>query len=157
MDNLEINDYIREYLRHYNCQSTLECFEAEIRTKPIASKMNVKTPAQKLDDQPRLCQLLKGNASKVKNLNTERDLKQLNKKYGQVLQAARQIFSVSVNCLQLLHNLKDVLLLQTSLANPLLIRPLRMTTLQRPSRTTRSSLASIIRSSSTKESPRVVS
>lgn len=111
MDNLEINDYIKEYLRHYNFQNTIECFEAELRTKQV-SKMNSKASTQKLEDQPRICQLLKGDSSKLKlNINADKELKQLNKKYSQVLQAARQIFSVAVNCLQLLHNLKDVSIL----------------------------------------------
>ena len=110
MDNIEINDYIKEYLRHYNFQNTIECFEAEIRTKQVSTKMNSKLTNQKLEDQPRICQLLKGDSSKLKlNINADKELKQLNKKYGQVLQAARQIFSVAVNCLQLLHNLKDVI------------------------------------------------
>jgi len=108
MDNIEINDYIKEYLRHYNFQNTIECFEAEIRTKQVSTKMNQKLSSQKLEDQPRICQLLKGDSSKLKlNINADKELKQLNKKYGQVLQAARQIFSVAVNCLQLLHSLKD--------------------------------------------------
>lgn len=109
MDNFEINEYIKEYLRHYNLQSTVESFEAELRSKHVSSKMSSKSNAQKLEDQPRLCQLLKSDNSKLKrDLNADKELKQLNKKYGQVLQAARQIFSVAVNCLQLLHNLKDV-------------------------------------------------
>lgn len=109
MDNIEVNDYIREYLRHYNFQNTIECFEAELRTKQVSGKTTSKLPSQKLEDQPRICQLLKGDTSKLKvNLNAEKELKQLNKKYTQVLQAARQIFSVAVNCLQLLHSLKDV-------------------------------------------------
>ena len=34
-------------------------------------------------------------------------MKQFNKKYQQILQAGRQIFSVSINLLQLLHSLKE--------------------------------------------------
>lgn len=108
-ENVEINEYIKEYLRHYNFGSTAECFEAELRNKQVSSKATSKANAQKNEDLPRLLQLFKGDNAKLKrDLNAEKELKSVNKKYGQVLQAARQIFSVAVNCLQLLHNLKDV-------------------------------------------------
>ena len=38
---------------------------------------------------------------------TERDIKQLQRQSGSVLQSARQIFSIAINCLQQLHNIKD--------------------------------------------------
>jgi hypothetical protein len=38
----------------------------------------------------------------------EEELKQLQKQHSSVLQSARQIFSIAINCLQQLHNIKDV-------------------------------------------------
>ena len=38
---------------------------------------------------------------------SERDIKQLKRQSGSVLQSARQIFSIAINCLQQLHNIKD--------------------------------------------------
>jgi hypothetical protein len=37
----------------------------------------------------------------------EKDNKIINKKYQEVLQAGRQIFAVSINLLQIIHNIKD--------------------------------------------------
>lgn len=39
---------------------------------------------------------------------TEDELKQLQRQHSSVLQSARQIFSIAINCLQQLHNIKDV-------------------------------------------------
>ena len=116
MDNHEIYDYIKEFLKFNNFTNTFECLEAEIRTKQVSNKLSTKQGSNqhtinKLDDQPRLYQLIKGVDLKSKReTNLEKDLKNMNKKYNQVLQAARPIFSVSVNCLQLLHTLKEVIL-----------------------------------------------
>ena len=37
----------------------------------------------------------------------EGKLKELNRQHSSVLQSARQIFSIAINCLQQLHNIKD--------------------------------------------------
>jgi hypothetical protein len=34
-ETTEINEYIKEYLRHSGMMNTLECFEAEIKTKQV--------------------------------------------------------------------------------------------------------------------------
>lgn len=111
MDTVDINQYVLEYLRFNNYTTTLECFEAEIRTKQVSTKLSGKLPLQsqnKPDDVPRLYGMIKGEQAKSKREATlDKDFKDLTKKYNQVLQAARQIFSVAVSCLQLLHNLKD--------------------------------------------------
>ena len=113
MDSNDINQYVLEYLRFHNYTNTLECFEAEIRTKQVSSKLTGKVPGMsqsKAEDLPRLYGMMKGETAKTKRETTlDKDYKVLNKKYNQVLQAARQIFSVSVSCLQLLHNLKEVI------------------------------------------------
>ncbi len=111
METNDINQYVLEYLRFHNYTNTLECFEAEIRTKQVSSKLTGKVPGltQKTEDLPRIYGMIKGESAKTKRESTlDKDYKALNKKYNQVLQAARQIFSVSVSCLQLLHNLKEV-------------------------------------------------
>lgn len=43
----------------------------------------------------------------TRELNIEEEMKQLQKQQGSVLQSARQIFSIAINCLQQLHNIKD--------------------------------------------------
>jgi len=113
-ENYEINEYIKEYLKYNGFTNTLECFEAEIRTKQVSNKLtgkNVLTNSNKqgAEDAPRLYALFRGDGAKgKKDTALEKEYKALNKKYNQILQAARQIFSVSVSCLQLLHNLKEV-------------------------------------------------
>ena len=38
---------------------------------------------------------------------TDSDIRQLRRQHGSVLQSGRQIFSIAINCLQQLHNIKD--------------------------------------------------
>ena len=47
----------------------------------------------------------KPKATREKKL--EKDLGEVNKKHNATLQSARQIFSIAINCLQQLHNIKD--------------------------------------------------
>jgi len=107
METNDINQYILEFLRFHNYTNTLECFEAEIRTKQVSSKLTGKVPGltQKTEDLPKIYGMIKGESAKTKRETTlDKEFKAMNKKYNQVLQAARQIFSVSVSCLQLLHS-----------------------------------------------------
>jgi hypothetical protein len=51
---------------------------------------------------------MKLSTNKTKNeTQLEKDNKIINKKYQEVLQAGRQIFAVSINLLQIIHNIKD--------------------------------------------------
>jgi hypothetical protein len=43
MEYGEINDYIKEFLRFNGYKSTLECLEAEERTKMVTQKLSKKT------------------------------------------------------------------------------------------------------------------
>lgn len=110
-ENQEIYEYIKEFLKFNSFTNTLECFEAEIKTKQVSSKViNKQTnPLMKKEDQPRLYSLLKSDGAKTKReINLEKEFKTFNKKYQQILQAGRQIFSVSINLLQMLHSMKEV-------------------------------------------------
>lgn len=112
-DNLEIFDYIKEFLKFNSFSNTLECFEAEFKTKQVSSKVTNRQPnlLMKKEDQPRLYSLLKSDGAKTKReINLEKEFKAFNKKYQQILQAGRQIFSVSINLLQMLHSMKEVFL-----------------------------------------------
>ena len=112
-DNLEIFDYIKEFLKFNSFSNTLECFEAEFKTKQVSSKVTNRQPSllMKKEDQPRLYSLLKSDGAKTKReINLEKEFKAFNKKDQQILQAGRQIFSVSINLLQMLHSMKEVFL-----------------------------------------------
>lgn len=83
----EINEYVKEYLRHSGFHNTLECFEAEIKTKQVSTKMlNKQQQLKQQDDLPRLYILLKSDNLKTKReINLEKEMKQFNKKYQQIL------------------------------------------------------------------------
>ncbi len=38
----EVNEYIKEYLRYAGLLSSLECFEAEVKTKQVSNKITNK-------------------------------------------------------------------------------------------------------------------
>ena len=44
-ENFEINEYVKEYLKYNNYENSYECFEAEIRTKQVATKLSEKKSA----------------------------------------------------------------------------------------------------------------
>ena len=57
---------------------------------------------------PRLYKLFDNSNNKnLKPTKNDKEFKELNKKHQAVLQSARQIFSIAINCLQQLHNIKD--------------------------------------------------
>ncbi len=57
---------------------------------------------------PRLYKLLEGGKGKgTRDSKGDKELGELGKKHNAVLQSARQIFSIAINCLQQLHNIKD--------------------------------------------------
>lgn len=61
------------------------------------------------DDGPALYTLW-NEEKKKEEQESEKDkgLKELQRQHSSVLQSARQIFSIAINCLQQLHNIKDV-------------------------------------------------
>eukprot|EP01017_Pseudomicrothorax_dubius_P004052 TRINITY_DN1072_c0_g2_i4.p1 TRINITY_DN1072_c0_g2~~TRINITY_DN1072_c0_g2_i4.p1 ORF type:complete len:471 (-),score=150.25 TRINITY_DN1072_c0_g2_i4:91-1503(-) len=106
IDNNEIHDYIREYLKHYGFLNTVEVFDAELKSKTVQNKLNAKSNRQ--EEVPRLCGFFKPETTKSRReLNLEKEMKDHTKKYNLILHAGRQIFAVSVNCLQLLHSMKE--------------------------------------------------
>ncbi len=117
-DYKQINGYIKDFLKFNNYNSTLECLEAEERTKVVTSKnkpinkvpevgAHTDVTLQKsvdLDDYPRLYRFFEGDAEKSsREKRIEKSLNILKAKHNSTLQSARQIFSIAVNCLQHLH------------------------------------------------------
>jgi hypothetical protein len=110
VDYERINVYIKEFLKFNKYQSTLECLEAEERTKLVTSKkkqMNihpeVRIPffnlqeSKSMDDFPRLYRFFESDSvvsGREKRL--EKDLKVLQNKHTNILQSARQIFAIAV-------------------------------------------------------------
>lgn len=111
MEELEIQDYFKEFLKYHHFSNTLECLEAEIKTKQVSNKVVNKKQNifNKKEEMPRIYSLFKTDGNKTKReINMEKEMKNFNKKYQQILQAGRQIFSVSINLLQMLHSMKEV-------------------------------------------------
>ena len=103
----EINDYLREYLKYYNMHATLDALETEVKTKQMPKRLRNENPPNR--EEPRLQLLFRASERRTKlELNLERDLKELNRKYAAVMQGARQIFSVSINFIQGLMTHKEV-------------------------------------------------
>lgn len=94
--------YIKEFLRFNKYQSTLECLEAEERTKLVTSKsktMNVHPDdPRNLETFPRLYRFFESdkNASDREE-KYERKIKSLESRLEQVLISARQIFAIAVD------------------------------------------------------------
>jgi len=115
-ENFEINEYIKEYLTYNEYTNTFECFEAEIRTKQVSKKLmninvnpNNQPQVTKSIDPPRIYGMMKGEQAKSRREHLlEKELGEIQRKYVQVLAAARQIFSISVSCIQLITELNAV-------------------------------------------------
>ena len=99
-------DYIKDYLRQHGLKSTLECLEKEETYRHISDKRREGTNVD--GDKTKLSKLILENKEKSKQIaKNQETYKILDKKHKSVLQCARQIFSIVINCLQQLHNIKD--------------------------------------------------
>lgn len=101
-DYERINQYIKEFLRFNKYQSTLECFEAEERTKLVTSKtkkMNIHPDDPKiLDTFPRMYRFFDSDQhSSDREGRLERQIKVLQTRHNDLLASARQIFAVAVD------------------------------------------------------------
>lgn len=84
----EINQYVMEYMTHFNMSESLEFFKKEIKTKMMAKRLRKKDKNDK--KIPRIVELFDEASPKSKNeLNLNKNLKDLNKKYKLVIQGAR--------------------------------------------------------------------
>jgi len=85
--NQELNEYIKEYLKYSGLNSTIECFEAELKAKSVQGKLVGQKvgQTQKPEELPRLAILFKqDNFMTKRELNLEKEIKANNKKYQQV-------------------------------------------------------------------------
>ena len=99
-------DLIKDFLKQRGYKSTLECFEKEDNLKN-SDKKGIKENIPE-DKQSKLTKYIQESKEKTKQLTKLQDAyKLLDKKHKSILQCARQIFSIVINCLQQLHNIKD--------------------------------------------------
>lgn len=112
-DFTKINGYIKEFLKFNRYNSTLDCFEAEERTKfvtkkAITTEINKVPSESQMEEFPRLYRFFDTDSDKTaREKRLDKEMKLLQSKHSSVLNSARQIFSIAINCLQHLHNLKD--------------------------------------------------
>ena len=106
----ELNIWIKEFLKYNGYNSSLQAFENEEKSRLALTKHKkpLNIIPKDINDKsiPTLYKLFESEKSKKEN-KSEKDLKELQKKHNAVLQSARQIFSIAINCLQQLHNIKD--------------------------------------------------
>jgi hypothetical protein len=95
-------DIIKDFLKSRGYKNALEGLEKD-DYKNIEKKKDISE-----DKLPKLTKLLQENRDRSKKYTKlQEGYKQLEKKHKGILQCARQIFSIVINCLQQLHNIKD--------------------------------------------------
>lgn len=105
IDATEI-DLIKDFLKEKGYFSTLECFIKEDKYKQVERK-NSKNIIYS-NQESKFTLYLKNSREKFqKYAKLEDSYKLLEKKYKNILQLARQAFSVSINCIELLQEIKN--------------------------------------------------
>lgn len=109
-EDVEALDLIKDYLKLNGYKGTLECLESEDKYKNVGieqKKIKEQIPVTS-DKFSKLHKLILDHKELNKNFIKLQDSnKVIEKKHKSILQCARQIFSIVINCLQQLHNIKD--------------------------------------------------
>ena len=106
---MELNSLVKEYLKAQGLQETLETFDSEVNekiaartSKTLQEQLQInKVPKsnQDLAKMPLIYQrFIEEKVAEEKEPATE--LQQISRQHSSVLQSARQIFSIAINCLQ---------------------------------------------------------
>jgi hypothetical protein len=102
-DTEAIEEMVLEYFKFHGMTDSLKKFEKE--RKGRKGQYDDPEPGE----GPALNEIWNSEVDKEKKENVkEKALKELQRQHCSVLQSARQIFSIAINCLQQLHNIKDV-------------------------------------------------
>lgn len=109
-EDLEALDYIKDYLKNNGFKGTLECLESEEKYKNVGVeqkkiKESIPTNSDKFSKLHKL--ILEAKETARNHIKLQESYKVIEKKHKSILQCARQIFSIVINCLQQLHNIKD--------------------------------------------------
>ena len=102
----DINELVKEFLAFNGMESALECFRTEENSR--TSKRGRAAPINAVPQHPSdvvsfptLYQAWPVERHKEERENViEKDHKELQRQHSSVLQSARQIFSIAINCLQ---------------------------------------------------------
>ena len=100
-------DLIKDFLKENNYISTLECLIKEDNLKRIEKK-NLKEKNNENNPESKLTKCLKQlNERNLQFSKFNETYKSLERKYKSILLSARHIFSVSIECLELLKEIKE--------------------------------------------------
>ena len=109
-EDVEAIELIKDYLKLNGFKGTLECLESEDKYKNVGVeqkkvKESIPITSEKFS---KLHKVILDSKETSKNYTKLQDAyKVIEKKHKSILQCARQIFSIVINCLQQLHNIKD--------------------------------------------------
>ena len=100
-------ELIKDFLKERGYTSTLECFIKKENYKKVEKKKKKKKKIE-VYAESKFTKYLKTSREKIiKYTKLEDSYKLLEKKYKTILQCARQSFSISINCLELLKDIKN--------------------------------------------------
>lgn len=109
-EDVEALDIIKDFLKLGGYKGTLECLESEEKYKNVGleqKKIKEQIPVNS-EKFSKMHKLIIDNRDLNKSFTKLQDsYKVIEKKHKSILQCARQIFSIVINCLQQLHNIKD--------------------------------------------------
>jgi hypothetical protein len=102
MNNSDISEIIKEYLKANGLKTTLDNFEKE-------EKLRQSKNLHDTEKGTKMAKLVMSDKDKSKDIATAQDnYKTLDRKHQSILQCGRQILSIAKTCLQHLQNIKDV-------------------------------------------------
>lgn len=107
MDDVYPQEVIKEYLEYNRLSSTLECFQAEIKTKTLISSQKAKKNTENATQPPKLYMMCMGEGAKASvHSATEKRLEQSLKVHANLLKSSKKIFEIAVACAKVLEEHK---------------------------------------------------
>ncbi len=104
-----LHEHIKEYFRFAKFEDTLECFDAEIKTKIVSKKLDDLDIDFMSDKAPELFRMLKGvSAGTLLSQKRQKQLEDTNEKYLDLLAGARQIYGLTVKLVNICEENKPV-------------------------------------------------
>ena len=103
-----MNEHVQEFLQFHNMNETLEMFRREVKSRQMPLRLR-NDPAYKERSQPRLHRVFSEKRPMIEDLRIQKQFHDISKKYRLVIHAAKQMFSVSMNFMQSLSTLPDII------------------------------------------------
>jgi hypothetical protein len=98
MEETQVQELVRDYLRHHQLTSTLETLESELKSRPLPKGKKAVLTAEQLAALPRLYSLAEADKPRAaKEAVMEKQLKALEKNYAVVVQCGRQLLTMALD------------------------------------------------------------